>query len=126
MAPKKHKPTQKARDEVRRMAGIGLTNLQIAHILKLGRNTLPLYYGEDIGIGKATAIGNVAQTLFAKAIAGDNACMFFYLKTQALWRETAQDININQTIKNIDVDDNTIERMALEVLEGGKAKKKKA
>lgn len=39
--------------------------------------------------GKAKAIGAVAQGLLQKAREGDNACMMFYLKTQAGWRETA-------------------------------------
>lgn len=38
--------------------------------------------------GKAKAIGAVAQNLIKKARDGDNACMMFYLKTQAGWRET--------------------------------------
>ena len=40
--------------------------------------------------GKAKAIGAVAQNLIKKARDGDNACMMFYLKTQAGWRETSQ------------------------------------
>jgi len=49
---------------------------------------------EDISLrykrGKAKAIGAVAQNLIRKAREGDNACMMFYLKTQAGWRETQQ------------------------------------
>ena len=38
--------------------------------------------------GKAKAVGSIAQSLLTKARNGDSACMMFYLKTQAGWRET--------------------------------------
>ena len=38
--------------------------------------------------GKANAIGKVAKGLLQKATDGDTACMMFYLKTQAGWKET--------------------------------------
>lgn len=38
--------------------------------------------------GRARAISKIAGNVVAKALKGDNACMFFYLKTQAGWRET--------------------------------------
>lgn len=38
--------------------------------------------------GKAKVVGSIAQSLITKARKGDNACMMFYLKTQAGWRET--------------------------------------
>ena len=44
--------------------------------------------------GKAQAVASVASTLLSKAKEGDNACMMFYLKTQAGWRETQ---NIDHT-----------------------------
>ena len=45
--------------------------------------------------GKAKAIGAVAQNLIKKAREGDNACMMFYLKTQAGWRETNHTLHGN-------------------------------
>ena len=38
--------------------------------------------------GRAKAVGAVAKSLFQKAREGDTACMIFFLKTQAGWKET--------------------------------------
>lgn len=38
--------------------------------------------------GKAEVTRKIASKLIEKALEGDNACMMFYLKTQAGWRET--------------------------------------
>ena len=40
--------------------------------------------------GKARAVSSVARGVLQRAIDGDNQCSFFYLKTQAGWRETQQ------------------------------------
>ena len=71
-----------------------LTQDQIADYLGITRPTLAAIFGrdEDVSLrykrGKAKAIGDVASGLLKKAREGDNASMFFYLKTQAGWRET--------------------------------------
>jgi len=71
-----------------------LTQDQIADYLGITRPTLAAIFGrdEDVSLrykrGKAKAIGDVANGLLKKAREGDNASMFFYLKTQAGWRET--------------------------------------
>lgn len=55
--------------------------------------------------GRARAIASVAKGLLSDAIDGDNACRFFYLKTQAGWRENApivleeKDNSVTVTIK---------------------------
>lgn len=38
--------------------------------------------------GRAKAVAGLAQNVLTRARAGDNACAFFYLKTQGGWRET--------------------------------------
>lgn len=38
--------------------------------------------------GKADVTRKIASKLIEKALEGDNACMMFYLKTRAGWRET--------------------------------------
>ena len=73
-----------------------LTQDQIADYFGMTRPTFAamIERNEDISLrykrGKAKAIGAVAQNLIKKAREGDNACMMFYLKTQAGWRETNQ------------------------------------
>lgn len=73
-----------------------LTQDQIADYFGITRPTFAamIERNADISLrykrGKAKAIGAVAQNLIKKAREGDNACMMFYLKTQAGWRETNQ------------------------------------
>jgi len=71
-----------------------LSQDQIADYFGITRPTFAAMIDRDDDIslrykrGKAKAIGAVAQNLIRKAREGDNACMMFYLKTQAGWRET--------------------------------------
>lgn len=71
-----------------------LSQDQIADYFGVARNTFAAMVERDEEIserykrGKAKAISSVAQGLLQKARDGDNACMMFYLKTQAGWRET--------------------------------------
>jgi transcriptional regulator with XRE-family HTH domain len=71
-----------------------LTQDQIADYLGISRPTLAAIFerDEEAGLrykkGKARAIGVIASNLMNKARDGDIACMIFFLKTQAGWRET--------------------------------------
>lgn len=84
-------PAQKG--EVETLAAV-LSAAQIADYFGIGRTTFFAMVRKDAEIGerykrgKARAIGAIAQSLIAKARAGDTASMIFYLKTQAGWRET--------------------------------------
>jgi hypothetical protein len=84
-------PAQKA--EVETLAAV-LNTEQIADYFGISRNTFAAIRERDPDVderykrGKARAIGAVAQSLIQKARAGNVACMIFYLKTQAGWRET--------------------------------------
>jgi hypothetical protein len=81
-------------EQVEKMAGHGLTLDQIADCLNIGERTLERRFSEDTVVlaaykrGKAVAINAVAKTVYQKAVAGEGAFPFFYLKTQAGWRET--------------------------------------
>jgi hypothetical protein len=80
--------------QVGKMAGHGLTLDQIADCLNIGERTLRQRFSESEEVaaaykrGKAVAINAVAKTVYQKAVAGEGAFPFFYLKTQAGWRET--------------------------------------
>lgn len=84
-------PAQKA--EVETLAAV-LTAEQMADYFGIGRTTFFAMMNRDGEIaerykrGKARAVGAIAQSLIAKARAGDTTSMIFYLKTQAGWRET--------------------------------------
>ena len=79
--------------QVEKMAGHGLTLDQIADCLGIGERTLRQRFtdSEEVSAaykrGRSVAINEVAQTVYQKAKAGEGAFPFFYLKTQAGWRE---------------------------------------
>lgn len=85
--------TQKA--EVETLAAV-LSIKQIADYFGIGRSTFQRLRERDPDLdarynrGKARAVGSIAQSLIQKARAGDTACMIFYLKSQAGWRETTR------------------------------------
>lgn len=83
-------PAQKA--EVETLAAV-LNTEQIADYFGICRNTFSAIREREPDVderykrGKARAVGAIAQSLISKARAGNVACMIFYLKTQAGWRE---------------------------------------
>ncbi len=85
--------TEEQKAQVEALAAY-LTQGQIADYFGIGERTFRDMMDREPDIsaaykrGKAKAIGTVAQNLIKKARDGDNACMMFYLKTQAGWRET--------------------------------------
>ena len=85
--------TQAQVAEVETLAAV-LNAQQMADYFGIGRTTFFALMerepeiGERYKKGKARAVGAIAQSLIQKARGGDTACMIFYLKTQAGWRET--------------------------------------
>jgi len=85
--------TEEQKIQVEALASV-LTKEQIADYFGIVRNTFTAMMERDPDIlerykrGKAKAIGSVARGLLQKAQSGVSACMMFYLKTQAGWRET--------------------------------------
>lgn len=88
--------------------GAFLSIEQICEYFGISKTTFYARVKEDERIaerykkGRARAIASVAQGLLKDAIEGDNACRFFYLKTQAGWRETAQ-VDIEQKDAEISI-----------------------
>lgn len=87
---KKFVPTDAERKEVQTMTIGGLTQIQIAECLRNGIDvkTLRLHFKKELDIAKARAIANLGASCYKRAMAGDNASTFFYLKTQGGWKET--------------------------------------
>lgn len=84
-------PTDEERLQVAEWAGIGLTQIHIAALIRDGIDdkTLRKHFRKELDQGKAEAISAVASVLMGKALNGDTASIMFYLKTQAGWRETS-------------------------------------
>ena len=73
--------------------GAFLSIEQIAEYFGIGKTTFYRRCAENDQImerykkGRARVIAKIAQGLVQDALEGDNACRFFYLKTQAGWKE---------------------------------------
>jgi hypothetical protein len=90
-----HEVTDGNKKLVKVLSGIGLTQAQIASKLDISVDTLTAKYRTELDLGKADAVASIADTLFKKARNGDNACMFFFLKTQGRWKENHDDTDAN-------------------------------
>ncbi len=97
--------TEQVIEEVKEMAGNGLTEQQIyryfgighthwSELKKKNRELRRAFYQ-----GKSATIKFVAGCLMEKIRSGDLVAMMFYLKTQAHWREKAT-INIKGDVKS--------------------------
>lgn len=83
-------------DQMAQIEALGafLSIEQIAEYFGISKTTLYARMKENEEIaerykrGRAKVIARIAQGLIQDAIDGDNACRFFYLKTQAGWKET--------------------------------------
>lgn len=72
------------------MAAVGVTLEQMAKIHGVSQETLSNRYGDRIGAARCKAVASVGGALYRKAMAGNVACMIFYLKTQGGWREKTE------------------------------------
>ena len=99
-------PTDAERQEVTTMTIGGLTQIQIAECLRDGIDvkTLRKHFRQELDIAKAKAIANLGASCYKRAMAGDNASTFFYLKTQGGWKEKSEiehSGDINWSVQNI-------------------------
>jgi hypothetical protein len=83
-----HKPTDESRRMVESTSGLGLPHEQIAILVGIDDKTLRKYYRTELDTGKAKANGQIAKTLFSKAVAGDTTSLIWWTKTQMKWAET--------------------------------------
>jgi hypothetical protein len=82
--------TVKQRNEAEALAGVGLPHSQIALLLGVDEKTLRKHLHDELGVGEAKANARIAKTLFNKAINGDTACLIFWLKVRAGWKESSK------------------------------------
>jgi len=85
---KAHKPTNESRKTVESTSGLGLPHEQIALLIGIDDKTLRKYYREELDLGKAKANGQIAKTLYSKAVGGDTTSLIWWTKTQMKWAET--------------------------------------
>ena len=80
-------PTPEHRYSVELMAGIGITQADIALALEISRPTLHKHFRRELDTGKTKMVTKVAGTLVNEALNGNITAMIFYLKTQGRWSE---------------------------------------
>jgi len=81
---KKIEFTEKDRKKIRKMAGYGLRDEDIANIFDISEAVLKRNCAQELSKGRSTAFNQVAKTLYKMAISGkDNASTFFYLKARS-------------------------------------------
>lgn len=91
-------PTDAQRKLVKSVAGFGLRAEDIAQLIydKKGKpisvDTLARYFLTELSQGRLQSNIAVANTLYEKAIKGDNTCMIFWLRTRAGWKDEPQRI----------------------------------
>jgi hypothetical protein len=85
-----HEPTPETRKLVESTSGLGLPHEQIAMLVGIDDKTLRKHYRTELDLGKAKANGQIAKTLFNKALAGDTASLIWWTKAQMRWSETVK------------------------------------
>jgi hypothetical protein len=86
----KHVPTDESRHMVASLVANGLTQEQIAHALRISEPTLRRHYRHELDCGFTDIYAKISHTLVQRALEGEKACMIFWLKTKAGWRETSR------------------------------------
>lgn len=85
-----HEPTLETRKLVESSSGLGLPHESIAVLVGIDDKTLRKYYRAELDMGKAKANGQIAKTLFSKAVAGDTTSLIWWTKSQMRWSETVK------------------------------------
>ena len=87
------------RQQVERMAGVGVAQKQICALIRDGidEDTLVKHFSAELQRGRAKAHAKVGARLFQRCMDGDTACLIFYCKTQMGWREK-QEIELGGTV----------------------------
>jgi len=87
MARKPFVADEALREKVRYLAGVGVSQDDIARIIGCAPKTLRKRFRDELDRGIAEANAMVCGYLFAAAKAGNIAAIIFWLKTRAHWRE---------------------------------------
>jgi hypothetical protein len=88
-----HEPTDRARQQVRTMAGLGIAQEDIAAVMKISKPTLRRHYRHELRTGHIEANAKVAGQIFKMATDASKpnvSAAIFWLKCQAGWREADQ------------------------------------
>lgn len=105
-------PNDKHQKMVDDLSRCGVPQHIIADSIGISENTMIKYYGDLLREGQAAAVTGAAKSLYQKVMNGDNASLFFYLKTRAGYKETAVQEN-----RYVDSDGKDLHQKDKEILE---------
>jgi hypothetical protein len=111
----KHEPTEELRAQVRSLAGLGITQANIARLIGTDAETLAKYYRDDLDVGQAQAIVNISGKCYRAADKGNLTAMIFWLKCRAGWNENAAMRELGEKL------DKAIEKLSEAQTQRGKA-----
>lgn len=88
----KYEFTQEHRDMVYKLAMWGLPKEHICSLIHDGMEikTLNHHFEVELRKGKAVAGSKITETLYNRAISGDNSCLIFWCKTQLGFRDSSR------------------------------------
>lgn len=84
---KTFKLTEQHRITAEELAACGASQPQIARCLGITVPTLTKYFADELANGLERAVSCVAQGVLKRALNGDNAASFFFLKCRGGWSE---------------------------------------
>jgi AraC-like DNA-binding protein len=112
MARPRWNPSEKERDQVKKMAAFGIAQPAIAAVIGVSDRTLRTRCKAELATGLTTAIANVAGALYKSAMGGNVEAQKFFLRCRAHWIDP---IRIEQLRPVAEMSDEEIAaRLALE------------
>lgn len=101
-----HEPTEKTRELVKTLSGLGLPQANICSIIKISKPTLHKYYRDELDLGLAEANAKIASTLFNSAVSGNTAAAIFWAKARMGWREKQEmELTVNKPSSQLSDDE---------------------
>jgi hypothetical protein len=82
--------TDAQRQQVEMFTAVGATQEAIGQIMGISSDTLQRHFRSELDLGTTKANAKVAGKLYNEAMQGNVACMIFWLKTRAGWREVSR------------------------------------
>src|ERR1700686_2501417 len=89
MARPRFQPSQAQRNEVKNMAGIGMSQDCIAGVLEIAPKTLRRYFDKELRKGKSEGDARLHQALYKSATEGNVVALIFLAKVRLGMRESA-------------------------------------
>jgi hypothetical protein len=90
MGRRAHQPNASQRTQVETMAGLGISEDDVALMLDIDPKTLRKHYRRELDVGHVKANAKISSNLFRMASGSGReaaACAIFWCKTRLGWRE---------------------------------------